>query len=81
MLDDLFVWDDLLSHTELNCLQVAQLERAHTRLKSDLALQAENSLAQKDLRESRGQVSELTAQVERAKAELSSLEKEHRSLK
>ncbi|XP_031422588.1 coiled-coil domain-containing protein 30 isoform X3 [Clupea harengus] len=61
--------------------KVAQLERAHDRLKSDLALQVENSLAQQDLRESRGQVSELTAQLERSKAELSSLEKEHRTLK
>lgn len=69
------------SHTDLHCLQVAQLERAHDRLKSDLALQVENSLAQQDLRESRGQVSELTAQLERSKAELSSLEKEHRTLK
>lgn len=67
--------------TGLDCLQVAQLERAHARLKSDLAFQAENSPAQKDLRESRDQVSELTAQVEQVKAELSSLEKEHRSLK
>lgn len=75
------VWDDQFSHNDLNCLQMAQLERTCARLKSDLALQAENSLAQKDLRESRGQVSDLTAQVERVKAELSSLEKEHRSLK
>lgn len=73
--------DDLFPHTVPICLQVAQLERSHARLKSDLALQAENSLAQKDLRESRGQVSDLTAQVERVKAELSGLEKEHRSLK
>ncbi|KAL2103733.1 hypothetical protein ACEWY4_000601 [Coilia grayii] len=61
--------------------KVAQLERTHARLKSDLAAQAENGPAQKDLRESRGQVSELTAQVERLKAELSSLEKDHRALK
>ncbi|XP_076131653.1 uncharacterized protein ccdc30 [Alosa pseudoharengus] len=61
--------------------KVAQLERAHARLKSDLALQAENSPAQKDLRESWGQVTELTAQVERVKAELSSLDKENRALK
>ncbi|XP_063064000.1 trichohyalin [Engraulis encrasicolus] len=61
--------------------KVAQLERAHGRLKSELSSQVENSSAHKDLQESRGQVAELTAQLEKQRAQLTSLEKEHTRLK
>uniref|UniRef100_A0A8C2JBE3 Coiled-coil domain containing 30 n=2 Tax=Cyprinus carpio TaxID=7962 RepID=A0A8C2JBE3_CYPCA len=61
--------------------KVAQLERAQTRLQDNLTLQTENSRAEEDLRDSRGQVAELNSMVDKLRAELTRLEKEHNTLR
>ncbi|KTG44713.1 hypothetical protein cypCar_00002582 [Cyprinus carpio] len=61
--------------------KVAQLERAQTRLQDNLTLQTENSRAEEDLRDSRGQVAELKSMVDKLRAELTRLEKEHNTLR
>uniref|UniRef100_A0A8C1LJU6 Coiled-coil domain containing 30 n=1 Tax=Cyprinus carpio TaxID=7962 RepID=A0A8C1LJU6_CYPCA len=61
--------------------EVAQLERAQTRLQDNLTLQTENSRAEEDLRDSRGQVAELKSMVDKLRAELTRLEKEHNTLR
>lgn len=60
---------------------MAQLERAQTRLQDNLTLQTENSRAEEDLRDSRGQVAELNSMVDKLRAELTRLEKEHNTLR
>ncbi|XP_029575538.1 coiled-coil domain-containing protein 30 isoform X3 [Salmo trutta] len=61
--------------------KVAQLERAQSRLLSDREHQTESSKTQEDLRESRTQVAELGAKVERLTSVLSCLEEEHCTLR
>ncbi|XP_053499110.1 coiled-coil domain-containing protein 30 isoform X2 [Ictalurus furcatus] len=61
--------------------QVAQLERAQSRLQDDLAQHTEGSRVQEDLRESREQVTQLNALVEHLRSELCKLEKEHSTLR
>ncbi|XP_035596750.1 coiled-coil domain-containing protein 30 isoform X4 [Oncorhynchus keta] len=61
--------------------KVAQLERAQSRLQSDQEHQTESSRTQEDLRESRTQVEELGAKVERLTSVLSCLEEEHCTLR
>ncbi|XP_045552002.1 coiled-coil domain-containing protein 30 isoform X2 [Salmo salar] len=61
--------------------KVAQLERAQSRLLSDREHQTESSRTQEDLRESRTQVAELGAKVERLTSVLSCLEEEHCTLR
>ncbi|XP_050952807.1 coiled-coil domain-containing protein 30 isoform X1 [Labeo rohita] len=61
--------------------KVAQLERAQTRLQDNLTLQTENSRAEEDLRDSRGQVAELNSMVNKLRTELTRLEKEHNTLR
>ncbi|XP_016320639.1 coiled-coil domain-containing protein 30-like isoform X2 [Sinocyclocheilus anshuiensis] len=61
--------------------KVAQLERAQTRLQDNLTLQTENSQAEEDLRDSRGQVAELNSMVDKLRTELTRLEKEHNTLR
>lgn len=61
--------------------KVAQLERAQTRLQDNLTLQTENSRAEEDLRDSRGQVAELNSMVDKLRTELTRLEKEHSTLR
>lgn len=61
--------------------KVAQLERAQTRLQDNLTLQTENSRAEEDLRDSRGQVVELKSMVDKLRTELTRLEKEHNTLR
>ncbi|KAM9429368.1 uncharacterized protein ccdc30 isoform 4-T5 [Salvelinus alpinus] len=61
--------------------KVAQLERAQSRLQSDREHQTESSRTQEDLRESRTQVAELGAKVERLTSVLSCLEEEHCTLR
>ncbi|XP_067227117.1 coiled-coil domain-containing protein 30 isoform X1 [Chanodichthys erythropterus] len=61
--------------------KVAQLERAQTRLQDNLTLQTENSRAEEDLRDSRGQVAELKSMVDKLRTELIQLEKEHNTLR
>ncbi|XP_016373504.1 coiled-coil domain-containing protein 30-like isoform X1 [Sinocyclocheilus rhinocerous] len=61
--------------------KVAQLERAQTRLQDNLTLQTENSRAEEDLRDSRGQVAELNSMVDKLRTELTRLEKEHNALR
>lgn len=61
--------------------KVAQLERAQTRLQDNLTLQTENSQAEEDLRDSRGQVVELKSMVDKLRTELTRLEKEHNTLR
>ncbi|XP_034167649.2 coiled-coil domain-containing protein 30 isoform X5 [Pangasianodon hypophthalmus] len=61
--------------------QVAQLERARSRLQDDLAQHIEGSRVQEDLRESREQVTQLNALVEQLRSELCKLEKEHSTLR
>lgn len=60
---------------------MAQLERAQTRLQDNLTLQTENSRAEEDLRDSRGQVAELKSMVDKLRTELNRLEKEHNTLR
>lgn len=60
---------------------MAQLERAQTRLQDNLTLQTENSRAEEDLRDSRGQVAELKSMVDKLRTELTRLEKEHNTLR
>lgn len=62
-------------------LQLAQLERAQTRLQDDLARQTENSRVQEGLRESKEQVTQLKAVVEQLRSELSTLENKHSTLR
>lgn len=62
-------------------LQVAQLERAQSRLQDNLTLHTENSRTEEDLRESRAQVAELKSVVEKLRTELTQLEKEHNRLR
>ncbi|XP_045552004.1 coiled-coil domain-containing protein 30 isoform X4 [Salmo salar] len=64
-----------------NNKEVAQLERAQSRLLSDREHQTESSRTQEDLRESRTQVAELGAKVERLTSVLSCLEEEHCTLR
>ncbi|XDV45893.1 hypothetical protein PO909_013905 [Leuciscus waleckii] len=61
--------------------KVAQLERAQTRLQDNLTHQTENSRAEEDLRDSRGQVVELKSMVDKLRTELTRLEKEHNTLR
>ncbi|XP_056304644.1 LOW QUALITY PROTEIN: coiled-coil domain-containing protein 30 [Danio aesculapii] len=61
--------------------KVAQLERAQSRIQDDLTLQKENSQAEEDLRDSRGQVAELKSMVDKLRTELTRLEKEHNTLR
>ncbi|XP_051947600.1 coiled-coil domain-containing protein 30 isoform X1 [Xyrauchen texanus] len=61
--------------------KVAQLERVQTRLQDNLTLQTENSRAEEELRESRGQMAELKTVVEKLRTELTRLEKEHCTLR
>ncbi|XP_051516091.1 coiled-coil domain-containing protein 30-like [Myxocyprinus asiaticus] len=61
--------------------KVAHLERAQTRLQDNLTFQTENSRAEEDLRESRGQMAELKTVVEKLRTELTRLEKEHSTLR
>ncbi|XP_058619115.1 coiled-coil domain-containing protein 30 isoform X2 [Onychostoma macrolepis] len=61
--------------------KVSQLERAQTRLQDNLTLQTENSRAEQDLRDSRGQVAELNSMVDKLRTELTRLEKEHSTLR
>uniref|UniRef100_A0A4W5K6H5 Coiled-coil domain containing 30 n=1 Tax=Hucho hucho TaxID=62062 RepID=A0A4W5K6H5_9TELE len=61
--------------------KVAQLERAQSRLQCDREHQTESSRTQEDLRESRMQVAELGAKVERLTSVLSCLEEEHCTLR
>ncbi|XP_026097480.1 coiled-coil domain-containing protein 30 isoform X1 [Carassius auratus] len=61
--------------------KVAQLERAQTRLQDNLTLQTENSRAEEDLRDSRGQVAELNSMVDKLRTELTRLEKEHNTIR
>ncbi|KAJ8388973.1 hypothetical protein AAFF_G00125340 [Aldrovandia affinis] len=62
--------------------KVSQLERAQTRLKCELDLRTSASgRAQEELRQSRAQVSELSAQVGRLRSEVSSLERERGTLR
>ncbi|XP_016138628.1 coiled-coil domain-containing protein 30 [Sinocyclocheilus grahami] len=61
--------------------KVAQLERSQTRLQDNLTLQTENSRAEEDLRDSRGQVAELNSMVDKLRTELTRLEKEHNALR
>ncbi|XP_043081104.1 coiled-coil domain-containing protein 30 isoform X2 [Puntigrus tetrazona] len=61
--------------------KVAQLERAQTRLQDNLTLHTENSRAEEDLRDSRGQVAELNSMVDKLRTELTRLEKEHNTLR
>lgn len=60
---------------------MAQLERAQSRIQDDLTLQKENSQAEEDLRDSRGQVAELKSMVDKLRTELTRLEKEHNTLR
>lgn len=57
------------------------MERAQTRLQDNLTLQTENSRAEEDLRDSRGQVAELNSMVDKLRTELTRLEKEHSTLR
>lgn len=61
--------------------QVAQLERAQSRLQSDLECHRENGWAQEDLRESRVQVEQLREKAERLATELTSLKTEYNTLR
>lgn len=57
------------------------MERAQTRLQDNLTLQTENSRAEEDLRDSRGQVAELKSMVDKLRTELNRLEREHNTLR
>lgn len=70
-----------IPHSSCLSLQVAQLERAQTRLQDNLTLQTENSRAEEDLRESRAQLAEQKSVVEKLRTELTRLEKEHNRLR
>jgi len=62
-------------------LQLAQLERAHSRLQTELDRHRESSGAKEDLRESRVEVEQLRGQTERLTSDLSSLRTAHDTLR
>ena len=57
------------------------MERAHSRLQSELERHKDNNRTQEDQRENRLQVEQLQEQTERLTAELSSLETAHSALR
>ncbi|KAI3357304.1 hypothetical protein L3Q82_015758 [Scortum barcoo] len=61
--------------------KVAQMERAHGRLQSELERNKDSSRTREDLRENRLQVGQLQEQADRLTAELSSLQTAHNALR
>ncbi|XP_029292502.1 coiled-coil domain-containing protein 30 isoform X2 [Cottoperca gobio] len=61
--------------------KVAQMERAHSRLQSDLEHYKDSNRTQEDKRENRLQVDQLQEQADRRTAELSSLQTAHTALR
>ncbi|XP_044068864.1 trichohyalin isoform X2 [Siniperca chuatsi] len=61
--------------------KVAQMERAHSRLQSDLEHYKDNNQTQEDLRENRIQVKQMQEHTERLTTELSSLQTAHNALR
>ncbi|XP_035512387.1 coiled-coil domain-containing protein 30 isoform X2 [Morone saxatilis] len=61
--------------------KVAQMERAHSRLQSELERYKDSNRTQEDLRENRLQVDQLQEQADRLSAELSSLQTAHSALR
>ncbi|XP_045912625.1 coiled-coil domain-containing protein 30 isoform X5 [Micropterus dolomieu] len=61
--------------------KLAQMERAHSRLQSDLERYKDSNQTQEDLRENRLQVNQLQERADRLTAELSSLQAAHSSLR
>uniref|UniRef100_A0A3Q3X098 Coiled-coil domain containing 30 n=1 Tax=Mola mola TaxID=94237 RepID=A0A3Q3X098_MOLML len=60
--------------------QVAQMERAHSRLQSELERYKDSDRTREDLRDNRLQVDQLQGQADRLTAELSSLQTAHNAL-
>lgn len=60
---------------------MAQMERAHSRLQSELECYKGSNRTQEDQRENRLQVDQLQEQADRLTAELSSLQTAHNSLR
>nr|XP_046254146.1 coiled-coil domain-containing protein 30 isoform X2 [Scatophagus argus] len=61
--------------------KLAQMERAHNRLQSELESYKDSNRTQEDLRENRFQVDQLQEQADRLTAELSSLQTAHSALR
>ncbi|XP_019119493.1 coiled-coil domain-containing protein 30 isoform X2 [Larimichthys crocea] len=61
--------------------KVAQMERAHSRLQTELERYKDSNRDQEDLRENRLQVDQLQEQADRLTAELSSLQTAHNALR
>ncbi|XP_034447803.1 coiled-coil domain-containing protein 30 isoform X2 [Hippoglossus hippoglossus] len=61
--------------------KLAQMERAHSRLQSELELRKDNNRNQEDLKENRLQVEQLQEQADRLTAELTSLQTAHNTLR
>lgn len=61
--------------------KLAQMERAHSRLQSDLERYKDSNQTQEDLRENRLQVNQLQERADRLTAELSSLQAAHSALR
>lgn len=61
--------------------QVAQMERAHSRLQKELEGYKESNQTQEHLRDNRLQVDQLQEQADRLTAELSSLQTAHNTLR
>ena len=57
------------------------MERAHSRLQSELELRKDNNRTQEDRKENRLQVEQLQEQADRLSAELSSLQTAHNTLR
>lgn len=60
---------------------MAQMERAHSRLQSELERFKDGNRTQEDLRENRLQVDQLQVQADGLKAELNSLQTAHDALR
>ena len=65
----------------LSAWQVAQMERAHSRLQSELERYKDGNRTEEDLRENKLQVDQLQEQADKLTAELSSLQTAHNALR
>lgn len=70
-----------MCHFVLSVWQVAQMERAHSRLQRELESYKDSNQTQQDLRENRLQADQWQQQTDRLTAELSSLQTAHDSLR
>lgn len=70
-----------MAKTLVCVLQLAQLERAHSRLQTELDRSKESSGAKEDLRESKVEVEQLRGQTEHLTSDLSSLRTAHDTLR